>query len=133
MVLSVPAVFAAPPVAMPSAKSKWLECGGYTINLDEEKEKYSAKLASFLYQGKATFFPQQITFDILWLEAVNGGGEKKSFSINRKDLSFQIKNLSRTNLGRVGSLNTDTGWVQKGETQEGSCKVIKNPTEENKI
>lgn len=114
-------------------KSKWLECAGYTINLDEDKEKYSAKLASYLYQGRAIFFPQQITFEILFAEYANGGGEKKSFTINRKDLSYKMVHTRRI---AIADGTYDTGWVQQIGSPingEGTCKVIKSPTVDNKI
>ncbi len=117
-------VFALP---LPASKSKWLRCGRYTINLDESKERFSISSGSVVKQGKAVFYPHQINFDDFYGET-SSGLNKLSFSISRKDLTYQINNYYRNY-----SFGNDTGWVQVGKAQEGICEIIKNPTENNKI
>jgi hypothetical protein len=119
-----------------AAKSVWLECGKDRFYLDEEKREYSTTRNNEVIQGSAVFFPSQIDFSVpLATFGNDGSGIRYDYSINRKTLEYQKKVMSR----RVMSLSfaySDTGWVQqKGDHSltVGTCKVIKNPTEGNKI
>lgn len=110
-----------------SIKSKWLKCGTYTISLDESKETFSVKTGSVTKQGKAVFYPEQVDFDDFYGQT-SDGINKLVYSINRKNLNYQVVNYMRMNL-----YGKDTGWVQVGKAQEGICILIKNPNEGNKI
>jgi hypothetical protein len=119
-----------------SAKSIWLECGKYKFNLNENKREYSTTLLNKVVQGNAVFFPSQIDFSVPLVTYDNeGSGIRYDYSINRKTLEYQIKVMSRSVISTSFSYS-DTGWVQqKGDHSLtiGTCKIIKNPTESNKI
>lgn len=115
--------------ASPSwSKSVWLECERFLLNIDDAKERYviSIKpnaekrfpLMSNVFQGNASFFPDQIKFNV-----PVGNEEILSFVLNRKTLAFNTQHLFML-LG---------GWSKSGFNQEGTCIQIKNPHTENKI
>jgi hypothetical protein len=114
-----------------NAKSFWLKCGMYVINLDSDKERYSMQidLLKKVYQGPAVFNPQQINFEVIYTSLPNGGGTRFDFGINRKTLDYERKSLVNVVLG----FGTDKGWETIGLPQTGKCSFVKNPTEGNKI
>jgi hypothetical protein len=133
--LSIPIGFLLLLYVSPSlAKSIWLECGKDKFNLDDDKREYSTTMGNRIIQGSAVFFPTQIDFSVPLFTYKDGlGGIRYDYSINRKTLEYQMKVMSRI---VYTSTSFDSGWVQqKGEHSftTGTCKIIKNPTEGNKI
>lgn len=119
-----------------SAKSVWLECGKNKFNLNEDKKEYSTILSNKLVQGNAVFFPSQISFSVPLVSIGDkGGGIRYDYSIDRKTLEYKMVVMSRRVVSTSFSYY-DTGWVQQNgdhSLEVGTCKIIKNPTEGNKI
>ena len=118
------------------AKSIWLKCWAYTINLDSAKERYSLTVLDKIYQGNAVFNPSQIDFS--YTDTVHsygsGGVFKHEFSIDRKTLDFSMTLFSK--FGVAG----DHEWKKVKSSSEfsnpkvGKCSIIKTPpTAGNKI
>jgi hypothetical protein len=126
--LAILCIFSA---ALPvSAKSVWLKCGNYQIELDSDRERYSIELSK-LYQGSAIFNPSQINFNVLWFSGPYGDGTRYEFAIDRKSLDYTKQVVSRINLPGF----SDTGWrAEASKTERGKCMIMKNPpTKGNQI
>lgn len=127
--LSIPFGFLLLIYSTPSlAKSIWLECGVVKFNLDDDKREYSTTYGEKLIQGSAMFFPSQISFSVPLLTFDSGGGIRHDYSIDRKTLEYQVILSHRFFPGTP----VDIGWEQD-KTTTGTCKIIKNPAEGNKI
>jgi hypothetical protein len=130
--LSVLAALLAFSVLQPAnAKSFWLKCGRYVVNLDSDKERYSMELDVLkkVYQGSVVFNPKQINFEVKLSSLPNGSGTRYDFVINRKTLDYERKTMVNSVLG----FGTDKGWETIGTPETGKCSFVKNPTEGNKI
>jgi hypothetical protein len=130
--LSVLAALLAFSVLQPvNAKSFWLKCGRYVVNLDSDKERYSMELDVLkkVYQGSIVFNPKQINFEVKLSSLANGSGTRYDFVINRKTLDYERKTMVNSVLG----FGTDKGWETIGTPETGKCSFVKNPTEGNKI
>ena len=111
--------------ASPSyAKSLWLRCGGAEINLDTDRQQYNIEHLRTVYQGKASFFPNQISFEYRLLNDGYGGGLRTDYVIDRKTLEYTRTTMIKGILDRK--------WAP-GNSTTGVCELIPNPTQGNKI
>lgn len=111
------------------AKTIWLKCSYFQINLDSEKERFSLSNSKDTYQGPAMFSPGQINFEYQSFGDPSGGGIKELWAINRKSLRYTHSVSNRVIL----SSSFDTGW-KPSSSESGQCSIMKTPpTAGNKI
>jgi len=128
------------------AKSLWLKCGEEVINLDTDKQQYNIETRTKVVQGKASFFPNQINFVYQWLNDGHGGGLRSDYVIDRKTLEYTKTTMRKdTLLESVRPLYESVGiykpnpyrdWAPFSSSPNpttGVCKLIPDPTQENKI
>ena len=128
--------------ASPSyAKSLWLNCGEEVINLDTDKQQFYIETRGLFKgrnQGRASFFPNQISFEYQWYDNRRGGGLRLDYVINRKTLEYSRTHMRKDAWNLPSMYTSYKDWAPDNEggipaTTTGVCKLIPNPSQRNKI